>query len=102
LPPLRVRIGLHSGWVLAGSLGSVDRWEYGLIGDALICVARFEALEKGRRPFPCRVLLSGATRALVGEVVPARWSAWGQVPLAGRAGSEEIWEWLEPVGAGPP
>jgi len=102
LPPLRVRIGLHSGWVLAGSLGSVDRWEYGLIGDAVNCVARIEALEKGRRPFPCRVLLSGATRALVGEAVPARWSAWGQVPLAGRAGSEEIWEWLEPVGAGPP
>ena len=46
LPGLSIRIGVHSGNVIAGTLGSRQTLKYGVIGDAVSVVARFEALNK--------------------------------------------------------
>ena len=96
-PSVRLRLGLHSGWVLAGSLGSSDRWEYGLIGDAVNCTARIESLGKTRPGGTCRILLSQSTRDLAanGPWPPSQWWPWGPVTLSGRSGQEEIWELVD-------
>jgi adenylate cyclase len=100
LPAMRVRIGLHSGPVLAGSVGTADRWEFGVIGDTVNCASRIESLDPGPGlKAPCRVLVSGATLALVEAELPGPWRRWGTQVLSGRSSEVEIWELLQ---AAPP
>ena len=63
LPPLRVRIGLHTGRVLAGTSARPGRINYTIIGDAVNIAARLEGLGKaaGRPEDDVTILLSGAT-----------------------------------------
>jgi adenylate cyclase len=101
-PLVSLRLGLHSGWVLAGSVGSRDRWEYGVIGDAVNCAAHIEALAGPPLGDGCRILVSAVCRELAGAAAaPAAAGgaesgeggrAWGAMPLSGRREPVEIWE----------
>jgi len=96
LPEMRVRIGVHTGPVLAGSVGTAERWEFGVVGDTVNCAARIEGLQQSEGPSPtCRVLLSGATLALVRETIQGPWKFWGTLPLGGRSMAVEVWELIE-------
>jgi adenylate cyclase len=96
LPEMRVRVGVHTGPVLAGSVGTAERWEFGVVGDTVNCAARIEGLQRDRGPSPiCRVLLSGTSRALVRETIQGPWDLWGTLPLSGRSTALEVWELLE-------
>ncbi|MFM9088350.1 MAG: CHASE2 domain-containing protein, partial [Cyanobium sp.] len=102
-PPVRLRLGLHSGLVVAGSIGSNDRWEYGVIGDVVNCAARIDSLRSPSTadgalpPSPnCRILMSGVTRdLLLDRPHGLRWKPWGVHSLSGRTRQEEIWELLD-------
>ncbi len=84
LPKFRLRIGIHSGEVLAGSIGSRERLEYGIIGDAVNCASRLESIEKNRQSNDCRVLVSSSTRELLQSESQFLWEEWGNHSIKGR------------------
>ena len=95
-PEMRVRVGVHTGPVLAGSVGTPERWEFGVVGDTVNCAARIEGLQRHGGFSPaCRVLLSGTTLALVRPTIQGPWNLWGTLPLSGRSTAVEVWELLE-------
>ena len=83
-PAMRMRVGVHSGEVLAGSMGSSERLEYAVIGDAVNCASRLESLEKQRHDLNCRVLVSSTTRALY-DADDLQWLEWGPLQVKGRS-----------------
>ena len=104
---LRTRIGLHSGEVLAGNLGSSFRFDYTMIGDAVNFASRLESLNKYLHT---QALVSDAVRSQLGNKFVTR--RLGEFRVAGKTESVLIhellcrgvsgngdWNWIQPFEA---
>jgi adenylate cyclase len=85
---LKARIGIHSGKVVAGNLGSKTRMKYGLIGDVVNVAARIEALNK---KIHTTLLCSDDTRSRIGEELAKTAIDRGEHEVKGRAGHVRVW-----------
>lgn len=91
-PAMRLRLGVHSGYVMAGSMGSSERLEYAIIGDTVNTASRLESLDKEIHENVCRILVSSVTRAWLPETWPVAWKPWGMVTIRGRSEPLETWQ----------
>jgi adenylate cyclase len=103
LPPVRLRIGIHSGSAIVGNIGATGRVNYTLIGDTVNLANRLEAFGKETPPPASEsdaaavVLLSEDTRAQL----DASWQVedLGAHQMRGRAGSIGVFRLLVPAAA---
>jgi len=87
LPTVRMRIGIVTGEVVAGSLGSAERLKYTTMGDTVNIAARLEAYQKDQwdpapGESPCRILVAESTARYLDQQVRLR--PIGEVSLKGK------------------
>lgn len=84
---LRIGIGLHSGPVMSGNVGSTRRMEYAAVGDTTNTAARVEAATK---QLDASLLLTQETvDGLTPDDWPLRFVA--ETELRGRSGTTRLW-----------
>jgi adenylate cyclase len=84
LPQVEMRVGIHSGPVVLGAVGGEARLKMTSVGQTVVVAQRLEGLGDVEHDFalhPVRILLSRATRELLGD--GARCESLGEFPLKG-------------------
>ncbi|WP_448203128.1 CHASE2 domain-containing protein [Azospirillum sp. sgz302134] len=92
LPPIGIRIGIHTGPLVAGSLGGLRHMEYSLLGDTANTAARLEALGKTvamRSSTHSRIVIGEPTWTAVEGKLPGL--PVGEMALKGKRKAVRAW-----------
>jgi class 3 adenylate cyclase len=89
LPPLRVRVGVATGEVLVGNIGSKSKYNYTVMGDVANLASRLEGVNK---LYGTQILVTDRTRRDAGPGIVAR--RIDTVRVIGRREPVELWELL--------
>ena len=89
----RMGIGLNTGTVMAGNVGSARRVEYSAIGDTTNTASRLEGMTKGTEHM---LFLAEATRDLMAEV-PDDLVLVGEFEIRGKQAKMRVWSLGEPA-----
>ncbi len=86
-----VRLTLHSGPVIVGAVGSENRQERTIIGDAVNVTSR---LQETAKALECNFLISETTRAALGETIERQivFGKEGEVAIRGRQQPLQVFE----------
>jgi adenylate cyclase len=83
----RMGVGLNSGPIMAGNVGSERRCEYTAIGDTVNTASRIEGMTKGT---PHQLFIADSTREALAEEPPDLVYV-EEMPVRGRRGTVKIW-----------
>ncbi len=84
---VQLAIGVHTGPVVAGNIGSDRRMDYTVIGDTVNVAARLEAAAG-----PGQILISDATRTQLATTTASGVRSIGEQVLRGRATATQVFE----------
>jgi len=87
--PVKIRIGINSGDMLVGNIGSEVRLNYTVIGDAVNIASRLESTNK---VYGSTIIIGPETRRLAGNRIVVR--ELDRLAVYGRAGGLQIYELL--------
>lgn len=91
-PTVSMRVGIATGTVVAGSLGSYKRLNYTTIGDSVNVAARLESYDKSIDGGICRILIDEETYRYIQGIFPTQFI--GSVQLKGREQPVKIYQVL--------
>jgi adenylate cyclase len=84
-PPIKIGVGIDTGPIVMGSIGSARRLSFTVIGDAVNIAARLETLTKS---MDVDILISGTTFSRLDGTIETK--ELGSVEVKGRVGKVEI------------
>ena len=84
---LHMRIGLNTGEAVVGNMGSKNRFDYTMLGDAVNLAAR---LEGNNKQFGTYTMISGATASRLPEEIACR--ELGRIAVVGRREAVQVFE----------
>ena len=85
---IKMRIGVHTGSVIAGNVGSVDMIQYSTIGDTVNVAAR---LERANKEFGTNILFGDEVYTSLTEKLHSQSTLSGEITLKGRAKPTKVY-----------
>ncbi|WP_341909857.1 adenylate/guanylate cyclase domain-containing protein [Ferrovibrio terrae] len=94
LPKINIRIGIATGEMLVGSIGSEFSQSYSVLGDSVNLASRLEAANKS---YGTRIMINTQTRNMVGDQFALR--EIDMMRVVGKTEPERVYELYGPAGA---